>query len=102
MTQIPPLDAPEDWDVFETVFRDAAGRLPALGLNGSAWSALNVRRKHGQTLKQLDAVRQTVSGRWLAHRARFAPALFELMTRGPDEILAAARARSANQAPEAA
>lgn len=99
-TETPPVpeDGPQAWDVFDKVFEQAAETLPALGLCGSSWSALHVRRVHGPALIAAGAARKTQSGRWLAHRKHLAPALFELLTGAPDAVLAAARRRSESSA----
>ena len=92
-----PTDTIDDWIAFDEAYENFVSANPMLGLGSNTWAALNLRRNFGARLLETGAVRQLVNRRWIAHRERFGPALFELLQRAPAEILERARARQATE-----
>ncbi len=88
-----PAFAIPDWIAFDEAYEHFATANPMLGLGTNEWAALNLRRNFGAKLIETGAVRQLPNRRWIAHRERFGPALFELLQRGPAEIMDRARSR---------
>jgi hypothetical protein len=86
------------WVSFDDAYEAFVQAHPMLGLGSGLWATTNLRRNYGPRLLESGAVIQLVNRRWLAHREKFGPALFELLTKTGDEILQKARARQAEQA----
>ena len=83
----------DEWIVFDDAYEAFVTANPMLGLGSGQWARINLRRYFGDRLLAAGVVRQLVNRRWLAHRERFGPALFALLTRTTSEIVAKARAR---------
>ena len=90
-----PMDAIEDWILFDEAYADFVMSHPAIGLSMGASGPQNLRRNFGERLLAAGVARRLVNRRWLAHRERFGPALFELLTRAPSELVDQVRARQA-------
>lgn len=93
-----PTDTIESIDVwvpFDEAYENFVDAHPMLGLGSGMWATTNLRRNYGERLIASGAVVKLVNRRWLAHRDKFGPALFELLTRTSAEIVEKARARQA-------
>ena len=86
------------WLSFDDAYEAFVETHPMLGLGSGVWATTNLRRNFGPQLLASGAVIQLVNRRWLAHKDKFGPALFALLTKTSDEILQKARARQAEQA----
>lgn len=84
----------DEWLPFDEAYRAFVDSNPMLGLGRGEWASMNVRRNFGGRLIEAGAVRQIVNRRWLAHREKFGPALFELLAREPGRIVAEAQRRA--------
>ncbi|WP_368622726.1 hypothetical protein [Paraburkholderia sp. BR13444] len=63
---------------------DPNGKL--LGLKGNQNSLTNLIRKHGALLEKLDVIRRSpANNRIIADPDRYAPIVFELLTKPPEE-----------------
>lgn len=83
----------DEWIAFDDAYGAFVKAHPMLGLGDNAWASINLRRNYGARLLACGAVRQLPNRRWLAHREHFGPKLFELLTRGPAEIIERVRSR---------
>jgi hypothetical protein len=85
----------DDWLLFDDAYEAFVEAHPALGLGSGLWATNNLRRTYGERLIASGAVIKLANRRWIAHREKFGPALFGLLTKTADEILQKARARQA-------
>jgi hypothetical protein len=75
------------WIAFEDAYAAFVLAKPQLGLGSNTWACTNLRRNFGALLVQRGAAVKLVNRRWLAHRDKFGPALFELLTRTPAQVV---------------
>jgi len=75
---------PSDWSTFDEGYAEFVRQYPELGLVPSRWGAARARARYGAALVARDAARRVggKTGSLIAHRHRFAPAMFELVTLG--------------------
>jgi hypothetical protein len=86
---------PADWMAFDDAYEAFASANPMLGLGTGQWATINLRRNFGPQLIATGAVVALVNRRWLAHRERFGPALFAVLSSARAGIIDAAKARQA-------
>ncbi|HXD05647.1 MAG TPA: hypothetical protein VN680_06345 [Burkholderiaceae bacterium] len=85
----------KDWVSFDDAYAEFSSKHPMLGLPAGEWGPLNLRRTLGTQLVERGVAVKLPSRKWIAHRARFGPVLFELLTAEPARIVEQARARQA-------
>jgi hypothetical protein len=90
------VESIDEWITFDEAYESFVESHPKLGLGTGTWATVNLRRNYGERLLQSGTVIQLANRRWLAHRERFAPALFELLLRAPAEIVERAKARESS------
>jgi hypothetical protein len=78
-----PADDIGQWLPLEYVYDQFVQAYPLLGLKPGRWPLENIKRHHKAELMAQDVIRRMRSGKWHAHETRFAPALFEVLTRAP-------------------
>jgi hypothetical protein len=89
------VDPVDDWQSFDEALDAFRAAHPMLGLPTGEWAALNLRRNFGQQLVERGAAVKLPTRKWIAHRRRFGPVLFELLTSEPARIIEQAQARQA-------
>ncbi len=70
-----------EWDTGHQVWAEFVERHPELGYRPGKWAFHNFLRYYRQALVDADAIRLAKRKFWVAHRARFLRAAFDLATR---------------------
>jgi len=73
---------PAMFEPFDEAWQRFTTQYPMLGLSGTRWAGVHVKRVYGAALISSGASVRTVSGKWLAHRERFPDCMFALLVNG--------------------
>jgi len=73
------VTTPSNFEPFDKAWQRFAEQYPMLGLSGTRWAGVHVRRVHGVALLASGAAVRTASGVWLAHRQLFTDCMFKVL-----------------------